>query len=520
MQTSPYPLNSIGRFGIYATVFTTGASVMVIELLGTRLIAPFYGTSLYVWSSLISVTLMALAIGYFTGGRWADRSCGKGLSIIITLAGLLIVLIPGLSRPILLATDDALGFRAGAFVSALALFLPGLTLLGMISPFAIKLATRQIQGIGSTSGAIYGVSTVGSVLGTLLLGFFLFPRLGTHEILLGTGAALMALGLLVAFYEKYYLSSNRVVLWVTAFCVLGVFLSPLLATASQNPSRDTNYTIRSEQESLYGWVRVIDNPKRNLRFLTSDASMIGAASLSSGQNLLTYQNIVGLLPSLVPGMKRALIVGQGAGHMAMALHERYGIQVDTIEIDPAVAQAAIEFFDFKPSGKAKVGDARYEIRHLTGPYDLIIHDCFTGGTEPAHLLTVETFTEMSRLLSKRGLLAVNFVGFFDHGSNIALASVAKTLDHVFTHHVAFISEPGDDFNDFIFLAGHQAIDMASGSLTPDQRSWLQQRLLSIDQRAGFIFNDNLSNLEQLQIRKAEHYRDVLLSWFGPELLLR
>ena len=103
-------LNRFGHVGLYLTVFLTGASVMVIELLGTRMIAPFYGTSLYVWSSLISVTMIALALGYFVGGRWADRAKRTGLSLIIALAAVLTLTIPWATRFVLLATDP-LGLR-------------------------------------------------------------------------------------------------------------------------------------------------------------------------------------------------------------------------------------------------------------------------------------------------------------------------------------------------------------------------------------------------------------------------
>ncbi|MGZ8919276.1 MAG: fused MFS/spermidine synthase, partial [Methylobacter sp.] len=154
-------LNSFGRAGLYLTIFLTGASVMVIELLGTRMIAPFYGTSLYVWSSLISVTMIALALGYFVGGRWADRTKRTGLSLIIALAALFTLLIPWATRFVLMATDP-LGLRAGAFLSALVLFSPSLTMLGMVGPFAIKLSTSRLDGIGSSSGNIYAVSTIGS----------------------------------------------------------------------------------------------------------------------------------------------------------------------------------------------------------------------------------------------------------------------------------------------------------------------------------------------------------------------
>jgi spermidine synthase len=491
---------------------------MVIELLGTRLIAPFYGASLYVWSSLISVTMIALAIGYFVGGRWADRTKRTGLSLIIALAALFTLLIPWATRAVLLATDP-LGLRAGAFVSALVLFSPSLTLLGMVGPFAIKLSTSRLDGIGNSAGSIYAVSTVGSVLGTLILGFFLFPLVGSRQILIGLGLMLFVLAIIIAIYEQKKLGLSFSLLPCILLAIIGLCLLPEIAGAGHSYTGGNQFKVQSERESLYGWVRVIDQPSRDLRLLTSDASTIGAASISDGQSRMTYQDIVGLIPALAPQkMKRALIIGLGAGHMAKVLHERYGIQADTLEIDPAVAEAASGYFGYKPSGLAIVGDARYEIRHLKGSYDLIIHDCFTGGSEPAHLLTVEALAQLRGLLSEQGILAVNFVAFAK--GSAALASVARTVADVFPEQLVFASEPGKDFNDFIFLAANQAINLNSKTLLSSQAGWLNERLIQVDKSQGVLFTDNLNQLEHLQIAKAEHYRHLIVDWFGPELLVR
>lgn len=508
-----------GRCGLYLTVFLTGASVMVIELLGTRLIAPFYGASLYVWSSLISVTMIALAVGYFVGGRWADRTRRTGLSLIIVVAALLTLSIPWAARAVLLATDP-LGLRMGAFVSSLVLFSPSLTFLGMVGPFAIKLATSQLDGVGTSAGSIYAVSTLGSVVGTLILGFYLFPLVGSREIFVGVGLFLLLLAAVLASYEQRQLGKTFTVLPIVLFAILGLFMLPKVVGAGHAFKGGKTFKVLSEQESLYGWVRVIDQPSRDLRMLTSDASMIGAASISSGESRLSYQDIVGLIPAMAPKMSKALIIGLGAGHMAMVLHERYGIVVDTLEIDPAVAEAARAYFGHKPSGRSIIGDARYEIRHLHGPYDLIIHDCFTGGAEPAHLLTVETLKQLKGLLSDQGILAVNFVGFSEDPTNVPLASVARTIEQVFPELSVYISEPGDDFNDFIFLAGNRAFDLTSKSLLPDQANWLGNRIFSVNRDAGELLTDNLNPLEHLQIRKSEHYRHFLVEWLGADLLVR
>jgi spermidine synthase len=510
------PLQLFERAALYLTVFLTGAAVMVIELLGTRLIAPFYGTSLYVWSSLIAVTMIALALGYYAGGRWADRAKRTGLSLIIALAALLTLLIPWTTRPVLLTTDP-LGLRGGAFVSALVLFSPSLTLLGMVGPYAIKLATSRLDAVGASAGSIYAVSTIGSVAGTLLLGFFLFPVVGSREIFIGTG---MVLAVAMAVYEQKRLERTAAVLPVVLLAIVGGAMLPQVVGAGRADTGGDKFQIRSEQESLYGWVRVIDQPKRDLRLLMSDASTIGAASISNGENRLTYQDIVGLIPALAPTMKRALLIGQGAGHMAMTLHDRHGMVVDTLEIDPAVADAASKYFGFTPTGQGVVGDARYEIRRLKGPYDLIIHDCFTGGSEPAHLLTAETLSQLRGLLSENGILALNFVAFSQDGRNAALASVARTVAQVFPHYSVFVSEPGKDFNDFIFLASSRPIDLGSPALDKGQAAWLGNRIFAVDETQGVVLTDNLNPLEQLQTRKAEHYRDVQVEWFGTDLLIR
>lgn len=511
--------NSVQRLGIYATVFLTGAAVMVVELLGTRVIAPFYGASLYVWSSLISVTMIALAAGYFWGGRWADSSERSNLGLTISLAALATLLIPWLARPVLLATDP-LGLRGGAFAASFVLFFPSLVLLGMVGPQAIKLATSDLDGVGRNAGSIYAASTLGSVVGTLTLGFFLFPWVGSREILLGTAVVLFTLGLAVSLGISQMVGDRAVTLRCLLPLALGFGFAPFVVKAGAHHSEVGKFKIQSERESLYGRVRVIDEPQRDLRLLTSDASTIGAASISSGVSWLPYQQIVGLIPGLRPDMQRALLIGQGAGHMANVLRDRYGIVTDTLEIDPAVSDAAERYFGFKPSGVATVGDARYEIRHLRGRYDLIIHDCFTGGSEPAHLLTVETLAELRGLLSEQGILALNFVAFADHGKGEALRAVAQTLAQVFSVQRLFVSEPGDDFNDFIFLASSQTIDLGAKTLSATESAWLRERLFQLDAAPGLVLTDNFNPLEHLQTKKSERYRSVMLDWYGPELLIR
>src|SRR5210317_948266 len=165
-------------FFLILTALTCGALIMVVEVLGSRVIGPFFGVSLFVWTSLITVTLVALSLGYWLGGLLADRwRSPDALYLIILLAGLSVLCIPLISDFCLKLTIP-LGLRMGAFLSAAMLFGPSLFLLGCVSPYLVKITAQQMQNIGRTVGGLYALSTLGSVAGTILTGFVLIAYLG------------------------------------------------------------------------------------------------------------------------------------------------------------------------------------------------------------------------------------------------------------------------------------------------------------------------------------------------------
>jgi len=517
IQTAPNNTSSSphqGQLVLYITVTITGAAVMILELLGTRIIGPFYGVSLYVWSSLIAVTLIALALGYFLGGLIADRFPAVSLAHIILLSAFTTVTIPFLTGPILRATDS-LGLRAGAFASALLLFTPPLTALAMVGPYVIKRATRDLSGVGTAAGSVYAISTVGSVAGTLLLGFFLLPMFGTRAIIFSLSLLLGVLAILVAWFEPSAGTRLRSVWLVVATCVVIGILATYGLSFSRNSVK--GFTVRSEAESIYGWVRVVDDERRGFRLMLSDASIISAVHIKEDRSLLGYQEILGLLPAIHPEAARALLIGLGGGHVARDLKSK-GIVTDTIEIDPAVADAARQHFHFQPTGRFIVGDARYEIKNLATRYDLIIHDCFTGGSEPTHLLSQEMLASLRSLLTDRGILALNYVGFTGGEGSDAAAAVHQTLKSVFPQVRVFITDK-KEFTDFVFLASEEPIylDLAS----EDRRvQWLLDHEHTILSNDSFTITDDYNPMESRQVRKSESYRKYFLERIAFELLLR
>ena len=498
---------------LYATVIVTGAAVMILELLGTRIIGPFYGVSLYVWSSLIAVTLIALALGYFLGGMFADRYTGVRLTHVILTAALAMAAIPFVSGPVMRLTDP-LGLRAGAFVSALLLFTLPLTALAMVGPYVIKRATRDLRDVGTTSGTVYAISTVGSVAGTLLLGFYLLPTFGTRTIIYSLSIFLVSLAAVVALYEQRRSLSGAISPVIVAIMIFGATDAFGLASVHHQVP---GFIVRFEAESLYGWVRVVDDERKGFRLLLSDASVISAVDIKENRSLLGYQEIMSFLPTILPQTTRTLLIGLGGGHVARNLKSK-GIVTDTIEIDPAVADAARRFFHFEPTGSFLVGDARYEVTRLPHHYDLIIHDCFTGGAEPTHLLSREMLLDLHALLNDRGILTLNYVGFTRGEGADAVASVHRTLKSVFPNLRVFTTNK-EEFTDFVFLASQEPLQIEEHG--EDRRiRWLLDHEHSIDDSLGVTITDDYNPMESRQVRKSEIYRKHFLERIAFELLLR
>lgn len=510
-------LSWLDKVVFYGTVSITGAAVMMIELLGTRIIGPFYGVSLIVWSSLLSVSLLALAMGYYAGGAFADKGNRLRLPHALLLAAVLTGVVPFISEPVQLAFDS-LGLRFGALSSAFVLFTPPLFFLGMAGPFIIRMATQRIENVGSTAGNVYAISTLGSVLGTLVLGFYLLPIFGTHAILFTLSIVLVALSWGIARYENSRLhTSHPVAMWSgVSLLVAALMVWQLVGRGSNVPE---GFQVLFERETHYGWVRVVDQPEKNIRWLMSDASTIGAEDKPSGRGLLAYQRVVSVMPWFRPQAREALLIGLGSGHLVNDFAS-YGVRTDAIEIDPAVADAAKQYFSYQPTGKLLVGDARYQIKNIHKQYDLIVHDCFTGGAEPFHLLSDEMITELKTKLKPGGVLAVNFVGFTDADKMKPVQSIAKTLDKSFAYRRNFLSIPGEAFNDYIFLVSDAplAVDQRQGA--ERVMAWLAEREKPVDSAPGELITDDYNPLEFLQIAKAEYYRNVLIDRVGRSILFR
>lgn len=433
---------------LVATTILCGALVMVIEVLGSRVLGPFFGVSLFVWTSLITVTLVALAAGYAIGGRWCDRhDSPDALYLILLAAGFLVLLVPWL-KPLVLKAALPLGLRWGALASALALFGPALFLLGCVSPYVIKLAAREMQHLGKTVGAYYAASTAGSVAGTIVTGFFLIPYFGVDRIFWLSGALLLATG---AGYFALWRGK-----WFALAALLPLAALPPNTLPQASMPGGTRVSVVHSRDSHYGNLRVVDyqHGAMHTRELLIDGMVQGGIDLANALSVYEYPYLLQSLPVAMNAQgRRCLVIGLGAGIIPRWYQAR-GIATDVVDIDSDVVALAQKYFGFDARTRVFVEDARAFLGRSGERYDYLILDVFNGDTTPGHLLSLEAMRLVKARLSERGVVAINLVGSLREHAAMTSA-VINTVGAVFANVVIyplFASSEGNAAGNLVLIA--------------------------------------------------------------------
>ncbi|HPF69755.1 MAG TPA: fused MFS/spermidine synthase [Candidatus Krumholzibacteria bacterium] len=439
----------MNRFLLPFAVVVCGASVLAIEILGTRVIGPWYGVSLYLWSALITVTLAALAIGYALGGRWADRGPSLArFSRLPLLAGAWTMLVPWLKHPVL-AASEPLGIQAAVLVAATVLFFPPLVLLGMVSPYAIRLKAERLEVVGTTAGNLYALSTLASVVAAVLTGFVLIPQLGVTRLLYATGLVLLATGLVVRFGAR----SGRTAL--AAVLLLPVFVGGMARTAPvdrPDPARG----LLDIASSPYAEIRVVD--REGLRYMLIDGSPHTIADPFDWRSDLAYVDVLEIAKLLHPAPGRLLLVGLGGGSVAKSFAAD-GWQVDAVEIDPVVTRMAHTWFGLREDEAAVHHDdgRRFLATSEPGAYDLVVMDAYGSSSIPFHLVTEEVFALIRSRLAPGGLLAMNVESVGWHSRLVQ--AVGATAAQVFAQvQVLPIVEPPSELGNVVVLAADWVLE--------------------------------------------------------------
>ena len=410
---------------IYVLAFFSGMCIMAVELCASRLMAPFFGTSTFVWTNIIGIIMIALSIGYFVGGKLADRR--PRLHILLWLlmaASAFLLALPFLASPLVRWLASLMGRFNSSFsfiffgsLSAITLlFFPPIVIMGMTSPFLIRIIA-QSGHVGASAGHIFGISTIGSVLGTFLPILIFIPTLGTATTMLFFAAALFVVTALGFANRK-----------TAILCVAAAvpFLFPI-------PSmREIPGKVYST-ESAYQYIEVFDRgPYRYLVY--NDA--VGFQTVANKRSVFTglYYDYYSLLPLLFEGPPQsALIIGLGGGIIANQIYYFYPeIGVDGVEIDPKVIKIARTYFALADTVRVFNQDGRIFVNLEKTKYDIVIIDAYTQQVYiPFHLTTVEFFSQVKRRLLDNGILAMNVSSARDDSPLIR--SITNTLRLVFGH---------------------------------------------------------------------------------------
>ncbi len=380
-------------------VFCAGAGAMATEICAARLLAPYYGASTVVWANVIGLVLASLAAGYWLGGRVADRRPSRRvLGAIVAAAAVGIAVLPFLARPFLdlsLRGIDELsaGVVVGSFAAALLLFAPPVVLLGMVSPFAVRLSVRELATAGAVAGRLYALSTAGSLLGTFVPALVTIPLIGTRRTLFGA-AAVIAFGAAVVLGRR----------WL----VLPLAFAALLLVPSGVVKAQAG--LIWERESQYQFVQVVQDGNERLLYLNEG---IAIHSEWRPDTVLTgdeWDMFLAVPPLLARPIQRVAILGNAGGTIARAYGRFYPqARIDGVELDPVVTEAGRRFFGLGDNPRLHVvtADARPFLRSTKARYDLILVDAYRQPYVPFYLATREFFRLARQRLAPGGIIALN-----------------------------------------------------------------------------------------------------------------
>ncbi len=500
---------------IYLVAFISGAIVMSFEMLGSRYLAPYFGSGIYTWAALISTVLAALCAGYFIGGALADRHPSPVvLATTLAIGSAYLVVLPAFADPVLeffvWSIDDiALGGLAAAFAI---MFFP-VTMLGMFSPFAIRLLLHSQLKSGTISGMVYGISTAGSIVGTLGTTFVLIPAIGSRAITYAMGVlGILAAGLLVAVVRARRGTRVGTIVLTLVACTL---LFPPTARAQEEPF---DAGIRAEMlkkkdglishtESVYNdiFVGKYQNILKMAFQWKGWYTRQSEANLADPDDLpLLYTRAFSIAAIYPPEIKRVLVLGLGGGSIPIYLH-RFLPQaaIDVVEIDPGIIAAAKKYFGVRETSRLRLyeSDGRVFLNRHREPYDVIMVDVFSGSYIPFHMMTKEFYQLVRSRLNPHGVAAMNI-----WPAEKLFASNARTLKLAF------------DQLDF-FNSGDEAIEAQSvivaAPLDPSDAAETARKAAAAQERYRFRFDVSRLLEEKRMATPSEANGEVLTDDFAP-----
>lgn len=416
------------KYNLEIIVFICGAVVMVLEIAGSRVLAPFLGTSLFVWTSLIGIILGSLSLGYWLGGRLADKKTSyKIFSFIIFIAAIFIAITSFIKTSFLgLIQANIDDIRTGSIIATTVLFAPASVFLGMISPYAVKLKLENLEKSGSTVGKLYALSTVGSIVGTFLAGFWLLAFLGNTKLLMILAVTLALTSLLAS-------TSNKKLKILVALLILGNFVTYSL---KENKLAEAGII---DLDTDYNHVQIFKSrdpdTNKTVQMLDLGRASHSAMFLESDDLVFEYTKFYRLAKHFKPDLKNSLIIGGGAYSYPKDYLDKFPkANLDVVEIDPQLTKLAKKYFRLENNERLNIyhEDGRTFLNKNAYKYDVIFGDAFRSFYSiPYQLTTVESIRKMYDSLTDDGIVLVNIISSIEGETGKFLEAEYATFKEVF-----------------------------------------------------------------------------------------
>jgi spermidine synthase len=494
------------RIFLGLSCFLAGAAMMVIEICAYRLLAPFFGNSVYTWTALIGVILIAFSVGGFLGGHLADRKMALDLlGWLFAGSAVLTFFIPAL-HTVFAASLSAHGLIAGPVMISLLLFaIPGI-LLGAVSPAAVRFYSLTLKDthVGAAAGTISMLGSLGSFVGTFLSGFFLLSTFGVRSIFFGTATLLFLLAVAAFLLAKNTLKQQAPVI------LSGILAFGISWMTAPRPKPGVIF----EHESFYHHIEVSEQSEGSVtrRVLQLDSTMEGGMDAKSGDLILPYQQYWKLALLREPSkVTSALFIGAGAFGMPENVSRDFPeATVDVVEIDPQVIEVGRKFFklDEYPHVQAHAGDARrYLLQNSGKKWDLIFGDAYNGIRQiPPHLATQEFYQQIADHLEPKGVFIMNLIAAITGPKSELTSGMLATVRKAFPYVEVFaVGYRPDDTQNVILMASRENLNSLIVDRYAKQGSW-QELLLRTHVKAGtvprstYVFTDDHNPVDAIIAR--------------------
>lgn len=437
-------------------VFTSGAVVMIYELAGARMTAPYLGTSSYVWTAIIGIILGSLSLGYYLGGRWADKDTKLvNLSYVLLAAGVLVAMTGWLSdwmQGVIAGSTWPIEMRTTTV--SLVLFAPAAVMFGMVSPYAIRLKLKSLSDSGEQVGKLYAISTFGSIVGTFAAGFVLIPAMGTERLILSLAVVLVMLSGLVN------MSTMKTKWWgVGVLLVLvGLRWSSVVRGQENIVDVDTGY---SRVQIKYMWDSIQD---REVVVLSTGVDWVQSAMYpGTDQLVLDYAQLMKAYEVYHSEPDNVLVIGGAAYSLPRYLvGEHPETEVTVVEIDPGMTEIAREYFELEDNERMEIihEDGRIFLNQNERQFDVVMMDAFGGAYSiPFQMVTREAMVGMGDALSEDGVLVANVIGAPAGEKSEFMRRVQATMEKVFGEVTLIMSEPEnpEKVQNVIFVATKEKV---------------------------------------------------------------